>query len=610
MTNNKTKKFENFKHATAATLRAVADDKNLEVMFAAGRPALMRGKVRIRPPRRAMTEDDRILCRSESDMLALRSALHDAKIHQQMRPLNISAQASFDSLEKLRCNIEGSRGYKGIISNIAAGLEEDAHNKGYDKATARENVPLSDALPLFLFSEMTGHKFKTSARAALKQWEPWFQAKLHGLDYKKLGEAMADQKVYAKAVHKLLDDIDIKIEGDFDLPDDGETESEEQESKESGDMQQRGDEDGTEDTGSEISGDDDMAAAAGEGIDDEENEEEQSPADGENKAGRAWDEIPHDTAAGIAENYHIYTNKHDKEIAAYDLCDEAELSRLRITLDQRMSHIQGAISRLANRLQRRLMAQQQRNWHFDQEEGILDAARLARIVANPLTPLSYKYESELPFKDTIVSLLIDNSGSMRGRPISTAAICSDILAKTLERCGVATEILGFTTINWKGGESHKDWLKAGKPKNPGRLNDLHHIIYKRADEPMRRAKHNLGLMLREGILKENIDGEALLWAHKRLIARPEERRILLIISDGSPNDDKTISHNPAGFLDKHLKDVISNIEKTSPIELLAIGIGHDVTRYYQKAIKITGAEQLGTTLIEKLAELFEANLEM
>jgi cobaltochelatase CobT len=314
---------------------------------------------------------------------------------------------------------------------------------------------------------------------------------------------------------------------------------------------------------------------------------------------RPWTDIPD------SFDYRAYTEKFDEVISAEDLCDPDELERLRAYLDSQLAGLQGLVTRLANRLQRRVMAQQNRSWDFDQEEGLLDAARLARVVISPGHSLSYKVERETDFKDTVVTLLIDNSGSMRGRPISIAAISADILARTLERCGVKTEILGFTTRAWKGGQSREVWLADGRPPNPGRLNDLRHIVYKQADEPWRRARRNLGLMMREGLLKENIDGEALLWAHERLLRRPEDRRILMVISDGAPVDDSTLSVNQAGYLESHLRKVIDWIEKQSPVQLVAIGIGHDVTRYYRRAVTIMDVEQLGGTIIEQLAGLFE-----
>ncbi|MEM6389997.1 MAG: cobaltochelatase subunit CobT, partial [Pseudomonadota bacterium] len=306
-------------------------------------------------------------------------------------------------------------------------------------------------------------------------------------------------------------------------------------------------------------------------------------------------------------NYVVYNNDHDEEIAAEDLAEPQELERLRAYLDQQLEPLKGAVSRLANKLQRRLQAQQNRSWEFDREEGILDAGRLARVVANPTTPLSFKVERDTEFRDTVVTLLLDNSGSMRGRPISIAAICADVLARTLERCQVKVEILGFTTRAWKGGKSREDWLAAGRPQQPGRLNDLRHIIYKSADAPWRRTRDNLGLMMKEGLLKENIDGEALEWAHRRMVGRREARKILMVISDGAPVDDSTLSVNPANYLEKHLRDVIAMVEKRRAVELLAIGIGHDVTRYYDRAVTITDVEQLAGAMTEQLASLFDTD---
>ena len=307
--------------------------------------------------------------------------------------------------------------------------------------------------------------------------------------------------------------------------------------------------------------------------------------------------------------YRAYTRLYDEEIDAEELCDPDELTRLRQQLDQQLQHLQGVISKLANRLQRRLLAQQTRAWEFDLDEGLLDAGRLSRVVVNPMQALSYKRELDMEFRDTVVTLLIDNSGSMRGRPITVAAMCGDILARTLERCAVKVEVLGFTTRAWKGGQSREKWVQEGKPRNPGRLNDLRHIIYKAADSPWRRARKNLGLMLREGLLKENIDGEALLWAYRRLLVRPEHRRILMVISDGAPVDDSTLSVNPGNYLEKHLREVIRDIEARDQVELIAIGIGHDVTRYYRRAVTIVDAEELGGTMMKKLTELFDEDMD-
>mgnify|MGYP000344890487 CR=1 FL=1 len=389
------------------------------------------------------------------------------------------------------------------------------------------------------------------------------------------------------------------------------TDADDENKDDAGDASEEQDE--ASDSESEVDGS--LAGQQGEGEMTDDGDYSESDGDGfmagegdEEPAGPSqWDKpwMINDFTAG--NTYKAYSTAHDEVVDAEALCEVDELERLRHQLDQQLAHLQGVVSRLANRLQRRLMAQQNRGWDFDLEEGILDAAKLARIVSTPSTSLSFKQEQDTDFRDTVVTLLIDNSGSMRGRPITIAALSADILARTLERCGVKVEILGFTTRQWKGGQSRERWVDSGKPPKPGRLNDLRHIIYKSADAPWRRARRNLGLMMREGLLKENIDGEALMWAHDRLLRRPEDRRILMVISDGAPVDDSTLSVNQAGYLEGHLRKVIDWIEKQSPVQLAAIGIGHDVTRYYKRSVTIMDVEQLGGTIIEQLADLFEVD---
>jgi cobaltochelatase CobT len=433
-----------------------------------------------------------------------------------------------------------------------------------------------------------------------------------GRDFQKLKEALANQDAFARAARQLIRDLKLGDES-ADLQDEDQDDSQDQEnadgqSNETGEDQS----DSSESQGYGAQGEETEDASeqedASETVADQAQTEMQMGSGDEEEPGRAerpW--LPPGALSNepLGQQYHAYTVKFDEIVDADQLCDAEELGRLRNHLDQQLSHLQGVIGKLANRLQRRLMAQQNRSWEFDLDEGTLDAARLARIVANPMHALSFKKEKDTNFRDTVVSLLIDNSGSMRGRPITVAAMSADILARTLERCGVKVEILGFTTRAWKGGQSREQWLAAGKPANPGRLNDLRHIIYKPADAPWRRARKNLGLMLREGILKENIDGEALLWAHNRLLARTEERKIMMVISDGAPVDDSTLSVNPGNYLERHLRDVIDWIETRSPVELIAIGIGHDVTRYYRRAVTIVDADQLGGTMMEQLASLFD-----
>jgi cobaltochelatase CobT len=422
-----------------------------------------------------------------------------------------------------------------------------------------------------------------------------------------LGLVLGDQNAFATLATKLLEDLAL-IEGEpttNDEPDDGEDDGEDDAD---GDDDATDEDDGGEgqvdQRGEQQSGDDSEGEEESEG--EELGDDDQAEGgDGEQEGMLPVRPNRPPTELTPGFDYKAWTTDFDEVIAADELCDPDELVRLRAYLDQQLLSLQGAMTKLANRLQRRLMAQQSRSWDFDQEEGMLDAARLARVVVSPAHSLSYKIERETEFKDTVVSLLIDNSGSMRGRPISIAAISADIMARTLERCGVKTEILGFTTRAWKGGQARESWLAAGRPQLPGRLNDLRHIVYKSADAPWRRARTSLGLMMREGLLKENIDGEALLWAHSRLIARPEDRKILMVISDGAPVDDSTLSVNSGSYLEKHLRQVIGWIEGKSPVQLVAIGIGHDVTRYYARAVTIMDADQLGGTMVEQLAGLFD-----
>jgi cobaltochelatase CobT len=463
---------------------------------------------------------------------------------------------------------------------------------------------LQTAVALLLRERLTGQPVPESARLGTDMVRSWIEGRA-GDDFAALGSALDDQKAFQQLALDLLGHLELTQPTDA-----PETDSDEDE----GEDQDDGEEQPDDSEGSEERNPSEMAGDTSEGGDDSDQNQDTSETedsadadmadDGEEgmlptRPNRPWTDIPD------GFDYKAYTEQFDEVIAASDLCDEEELTRLRAYLDAQMKGLQSVVTRLANRLQRRLMAQQNRSWDFDQEEGIVDAARLARVVISPGHSLSYKIERDIEFKDTVVTLLIDNSGSMRGRPISIAAISADILARTLERCGVKTEVLGFTTRAWKGGQSREAWLVSGKPANPGRLNDLRHIVYKKADEPWRRARKNLGLMMREGLLKENIDGEALLWAHTRLLARPEDRRILMVISDGAPVDDSTLSVNSAGYLEQHLRKVIDWIEKQSPVQLVAIGIGHDVTRYYRRAVTIMDVEQLGGTIVEQLADLFE-----
>jgi cobaltochelatase CobT len=593
-----------FRRALAGAARAIARDPEVEVIFASDSAPASGKTARVPSPGSSLQPRLVAEARGAADSLALRLRHHDDRLHTSSAPLDPEARAVFDALETARFEALGARAMAGVCDNLAGLTEARVRGDAILRARSADEVPLSTAVALLARQRLTGELPPESARAGLELVAPWIEEKA-GAELDGLALTIDDQAAFAKLSRRLLEDLDLSAAAD------------ETEELDAGGDDEQGDEGGTDDSDEEgettpSAGEAEMRAEQVE----EEGEGDTTPqelefdqdelAEGEEASENAasapsrrnWDLSPE-------TDYKAYTNRFDEMVEANDLCDEEELARLRAYLDQQMAGLHNVVTRLANRLQRRLMAQQARSWDFDQEEGLLDAARLARVIVNPMHSLSYKVERDTEFRDTIVGLLIDNSGSMRGRPIAIAAICADILARTLERVGVASELLGFTTRAWKGGQSREQWLSDGRPPNPGRLNDLRHIVYKRADEPYRHARKHLGLMMREGLLKENIDGEALLWAHNRLIARPEERRILMVISDGAPVDDSTASANGGAYLERHLRQVIEWIERRSTVELVAIGIGHDVTRYYDRAVTIMDAEQLGGVMIEQLARLFE-----
>jgi len=601
---------EVFKRSTTAAVRALSGRDDIQVGFSSDPPGVMGARVRVPLPARDLNPHDVATLRGAADAVALRLRFHDNAIHAQRLPLGDTARAAFDAMEQARCEALGARAMAGVAANLEAALDERYRRQGFEKVTEREQAPLSEALRLIAREAMTGAAPPASAQRMVELWRPWVEQKLKH-DLHELANVMADQDAYARAVRKLLADLDMEVgqEPDTSEEEDQEEKSSEENESQPNEGQTRGQEDVSTEADS-LTSQQTQESDDGEGAEDggEEGEGDLGEGEGaEEPAGPGYPWRPDHNRRNEADPnaYKAFTTQFDEVVAADELCDPDELARLRLMLDQQLQHLQGVISKLANRLQRRLLAKQQRSWEFDLEEGLLDAARLSRIVVNPAVPLSYKREKEMDFRDTVVTLLIDNSGSMRGRPITIAAMSADILARTLERCTVKVEVLGFTTRAWKGGQAREHWLSHGKPANPGRLNDLRHIVYKAADQPWRRARKNLGLMLREGILKENIDGEALMWAHNRLIARPEQRRILMVISDGAPVDDSTLSVNAGNYLERHLREVIQFIETRSPVELVAIGIGHDVTRYYRRAVTIVDAEQLGGTVMNKLAELFD-----
>jgi cobaltochelatase CobT len=594
---------EIFKRATASTLRAIAERDDLNVGFGPEPPGLAGNRVKLPNPARDLPAEEAAQLRGAADSLALRLRYHDDAVHSKRAPGGALARSVFEALEQARVEALGSRRMVGVAANLGAMLDEQYRRQGFERVTERTESTMAEAVRLLTREALTREPPPPSARRVVDLWRPWLEGKI-GKDIAELERNIVDQDSYARVTRRLIQDLDIDLgEIDDSSSDDNQGEGEEQDSEnqaDSGESASAGAQpsmDGDPADSAEADGEDDGAAEA---------DGEMMPGASDDDPGRPG--RPGNQPRGRPDEnavYRAFSVAADEVIEADQLCDADELGRLRHLLDQQLQHLQSVVARLANRLQRRLLAKQTRAWEFDLEEGILDAARLARVVANPVLPLAYKRERETDFRDTVVSLLIDNSGSMRGRPITVAAMSADILARTLERCGVKVEILGFTTRAWKGGQARERWIAAGKPPNPGRLNDLRHIVYKPADAPWRRARRNLGLMLREGILKENIDGEALMWAHNRLLGRPEERRILMVISDGAPVDDSTLSVNPGNYLEKHLRDVIREVERIGQVELTAIGIGHDVTRYYRRAVTIVDAEQLGGVMLERLAELFE-----
>ncbi|TGQ57607.1 cobaltochelatase subunit CobT [Mesorhizobium sp. M1C.F.Ca.ET.193.01.1.1] len=597
---------DSFKRAVTVCMRAVAGDKDLEVGFAKDRPALAGNRARLPELPKKASRNDIAITRGIGDSMALKRACHDQRIHTRLAPEGKLARAIYDAVEQARVEAIGSRAMQGVADNIGSMLEDKYAKANLVDVKDKADAPLEEAVALMVREKLTGRPVPKSGERLVDLWRPWVEEKASA-DLDGLSAKLDDQQAFARIVRDML----VSMEMAEELGDDQETEDTEDNEENEQQGEEQSEEGGEDDSGSEQSQSEDAEASA-----DEEDSAETEATDATSDDLSDEDDSDAETPGEARRNdnpflnlpkeidYKVFTTAFDETVGAEDLCEEEELDRLRAFLDKQLANLSGVVGRLANRLQRRLMAQQNRSWDFDLEEGYLDPARLVRVVIDPMQPLSFKQERDTKFRDTVVSLVLDNSGSMRGRPITVAATCADILARTLERCGVSVEILGFTTRAWKGGQAREKWLKDGKPPNPGRLNDLRHIIYKSADHPWRRARRNLGLMMREGLLKENIDGEALLWAHNRLIGRPEQRKILMMISDGAPVDDSTLSVNPGNYLERHLRAVIDLIETRSPVELLAIGIGHDVTRYYRRAVTIVDAEELAGAMTEQLASLF------
>ncbi|WP_339950004.1 cobaltochelatase subunit CobT [uncultured Albimonas sp.] len=598
------------KKAVAEATRAMANDRDLQVTFSVDPPGMSNDSLRLPQVSRRMSKDEVIAARGAGDAYALRLRFHDEALHTRYLPQGDMARALFESMETARCEAIGAKAMPGVAQNLDARMAETARKMGYSEITDPAKAPLAEAAGYMLRQMATGRALPPGAENVLGLWRGFLEQQSAESMTAASGN-LEDQAAFARLARQVIDQLGYGEQlGEDPDQDEDQDENEQEEGEEAEpDTDEGGDEDGDDqqdyapdDQSSEAP---DSSAAQAQMDEDEDADLSDDAAEDE---GDPPDSPPRPPSASEADPaYKVFASANDEEVLATELAEPEELERLRAYLDQQLEPLKGAVSRLANKLQRRLQAQQNRSWEFDKEEGVLDAARLARVVANPTTPLSFKVEKDAKFRDTVVTLLIDNSGSMRGRPISIAAICADILARTLERCAVKVEVLGFTTRAWKGGQSREQWLQAGRPQAPGRLNDLRHIIYKPADAPWRRVRDSLGLMMKEGLLKENIDGEALEWAHRRLEKRPEQRRILMVISDGAPVDDSTLSVNASNYLEKHLRDVIAMIERRKQVELLAIGIGHDVTRYYDRAVTITDVDQLAGAMTEQLAALFDTD---
>jgi cobaltochelatase CobT len=609
LTRRKEAPLDPFKRALTIATRSIAADSAVEVVFSSEPPGLNGKTARLPEPSRIPSKAEIAVIRGHADAAALSVACHDPKLHERLAPPGGEARQVFEAIEQARVEAIGAQRMQGVAANLAARIEQRYERSRFAEVAERSEAPLPDALGLLVREMLTGQIPPAKARAIVNLWRPWIGGRARSV-LERMPEMLSDQEAFGRLTRDLLAALNLADQFD-------QQQNEDQQSSESESDPNAAD---TEDENAEGEQRADLSDARSERDANSERALDDREDGSTDRLDRDADasELPRRSEPwrpnlSVLENpeafgYKVFTRSYDETVNAEELCDPDELERLRSFLDKQLQALHGAVARLANRLQRRLLAQQNRGWDFDLDEGMIDAARLARVIVDPMHPLTYKQERDTEFRDTVVTLLLDNSGSMRGRPIMVAACCADILARTLERCGVKVEILGFTTRAWKGGHSREEWLNALKPPLPGRLNDLRHIIYKAADAPWRRSRRNLGLMMREGLLKENIDGEALTWAHNRLLARPEQRRILMMISDGAPVDDSTLSVNSGAYLERHLRQVIEEIETRSSVELLAIGIGHDVTRYYRRAVTVTDAEELAGVMTEKLAELFDEDL--
>ncbi len=593
--------LESFKRATVATVRAIAEDNEIEVAFGQGSPVARGKRLRMPLPPVGSDETEIDAVRGIGDELALKFRFHDESIHNRFAPRGGPAQEMFEWIEDARIASIGSRRFEGVARNLEASLEAHCRQAEFDAVVDVSEAPLSVAVGLLVRQHLTGRALPPSAEHIVQFWRDHVQEHA-GADIAALRGCLLDQRRFATVCREII--VDLGYGADLNDPleePDSQNEAEAVDEEAQGDSEVE-----PEDVVFDDEGPTDESADGEAALMEMDAELDSEDLGAEADPNEAPTPMPDEAGRiRIDVNYQAYTTAFDEVVSAGELSDPEDLTRLRALLDQQLVPLQHATAKLANRLQRRLLARQSRTWEFDLDEGILDAARLAQVVVDPMNPLAYKREKEMDFRDTVVTLLIDSSGSMRGRSITIAAMCADILGQTLERCSVRVEILGFTTRGWRGGRSRETWIADGKPAHPGRLNDLRHIIYKSADDTWHRTRKNLGLMMREEMLKENIDGEALIWAHNRLVVRPEERKVLMVISDGLPVDNSTLLVNPSNYLEQHLKYAIDSIEARSPVELIAIGIGHDVTHHYRRAVTITDAEQLGGAMTDQLASLFE-----
>ena len=596
MSNKENNLKEQFKKALTSTARVISEDykpdiKKLDKDFNSK-------KIDFFDITNLSSRSDFVRLRAEADSGALKKKFSDTQIFKKNLPRNPSCKSLYNIAEKIRYEVLGNKILKGVGKNLKENYVQKNNITRRDELKKKEDVPITEAFELYMLKRFFNLKLNAKSSKVLSFWEKDFSSSIERhIDF--LNKNMEDQNNYSSKFSEIFENMDVFSS------ENEKSEEENNEKEDEKDNKSENNDDDKSDGQDKDDKQDDALSSLDAGFDLNEQHMGDQLEDSDSLKESIENILHKNNLNSVDQDYKIYTSEFDEIAKAETLEDIKEIQKLRKNLDQQLVGFQDLITKLANKLQRQLLAKQNRAWEFDLEEGLLDSSKLTRIIMDPHNSLSFMKEKDLDFKDTIVTLLIDNSGSMRGRPITIAALCADILSRTLERCSVKVEVLGFTTKNWKGGKSREAWTKGGKPKSPGRLNDLRHIIYKAADTHWRQAKNNIGLMLKEGLLKENIDGEAISWAFNRIKKRKEERKILMVISDGAPVDDSTLSVNSGDFLEKHLKKMVKFIETKSDVEILAIGIGHDVSRYYNKAIKITDVHELGDVMISQLSGLFD-----